>query len=70
LTSISLFSFFGTGGGGKGPPGGAGRIGRDVVLKVAALALDDPLAAGRSGALSDVSFGTEFVVETLGGSPV
>lgn len=44
-------------------------MGRVVVVKVAALALDDPLAAVCSGALRVVSFGTEFVVETLGGGP-
>jgi len=69
LLSRSPFSFFGGGGGGKGPAGGAGRIGREVWLKVAAVALDDPLGDFFSGALSVVSFGTEFVVETLGGRP-
>ena len=43
-------------------------MGRVVLLKVAALALDGPLAA-LSGALRVVSFGTEFVVETRGGRP-
>jgi hypothetical protein len=66
---MSLFSFFGTGGGGKGPPGGAGRMGRVVVLKVAAVALDDPVAAVCSGALILESLGTELVVDTLGGRP-
>jgi len=36
---------------------------------VEAFALDDPLGAERSGALSVVSLGTEFVVATLGGRP-
>jgi hypothetical protein len=44
-----------------------------VVELVAGLALapalDGPLVAGRSGALSVVSCGTEFVVDTLGGRP-
>ena len=44
FASESAFSFFGTGGGGNGPAGGAGRIGRLVVVKVAAFALDEPLA--------------------------
>jgi hypothetical protein len=65
---MSLFSFLGTGGGGKGPAGGAGRVGR-VVVKVAALALDDPLAEACSGAFRVVSLGTELVVETRGGRP-
>lgn len=61
-------SFLGTGGGGKGPAGGAGLIGR-VWLNVAAVALDDPLGAACSGAFRVVSLGIEFVVETLGGRP-
>lgn len=44
-------------------------MGRVVVAKVAALALDDPLAAVCSGVLRVVSLGTEFVVETRGGRP-
>jgi hypothetical protein len=46
-------------------------MGRVVVgiAKVAALALDDPLVAVLSGAFKVVSFGTELVVETLGGGP-
>lgn len=63
------FSFFGTGGGGNGPAGGAGRMGRVVVVKLAALALDEPLAETWSGALSVVTLGMEFVVEVRGGRP-
>lgn len=46
-------------------------MGRVVVENVFALApaLDGPLVPGRSGALRVVSFGTEFVVDTLGGRP-
>lgn len=65
---MSPFSFLGTGGGGKGPAGGAGRIGR-LNVAVEALALDEPLGAELSGALSVESLGTEFVVATLGGRP-
>jgi len=61
----SPVSFLGTGGGGNGPAG-AGRIG---ILKVAAVALDDPLGAEPSGPLRVVSLGTEFVVDTRGGRP-
>ena len=53
----------GTGGGGRGPAGGAGRMGKDVVLKVAAFALEGPLLPLWSGAFT---VGTEFVVEVLG----
>jgi hypothetical protein len=41
-------------------------MGRVVVLKVDAVALDGPVG---SGALSVVSLGMEFVVDTLGGRP-
>jgi hypothetical protein len=58
----------GTGGGGNGPPGGAGRIGI-AVLKVAALALDGPFATLWSEPLRVVTLGTELVVDTRGGSP-
>lgn len=68
FTSPSPFSFFGTGGGGKGPAGGAGRIGSVVVENDTALALDGPLDEW-SGAFNVVTLGTEFVVETLGGRP-
>jgi hypothetical protein len=44
-------------------------MGRVVVLKVAAVALDDPLGALFSGPFKEVSLGTEFVVDTLGGRP-
>jgi hypothetical protein len=44
-------------------------MGRVVVAKDAALALDDPLVAACSGALRVVSLGTEFVVDTRGGRP-
>lgn len=67
LTS-SAPSFLGTGGGGKAPLGGAGRIGKVVVENDAAFALDGPFDTC-SGALSVVTFGTELVVETLGGNP-
>jgi hypothetical protein len=67
LGSISLLSFFGTGGG-KGPVG-AGRIGRVVELKVGAVALADPPDAACSVELIVECFGTEFVVETRVGRP-
>jgi len=69
LMSRSEGSFFGTGGGGKGPAGGAGRIASVVVVNVAALALDGPFEALWSGAVSVVNFGTEFVVAFLDPSP-
>lgn len=67
--SRSLPSFLGTGGGGKGPAGGAGRIGSVVVLNVAAFALEGPLALFVSGPLTVVNLGTELVVATRGGRP-
>jgi hypothetical protein len=69
LASRSLPSLLGTGGGGRGPAGGAGRIGKDVALKVAAFALDGPLLPLLSGAFTVVTLGTEFAVEVLGGRP-
>jgi hypothetical protein len=38
-------------------------------VKLAALALEGPLAEAWSGAFTVEAFGTELVVETLGGSP-
>ncbi len=43
-------------------------MGKVVVVKLAAFALDGPLTTC-SGALRVVTLGTELVVETLGGSP-
>lgn len=51
----------GTGGGGKGPDGAAGRMGRAVLMKEAALALDGP-PFDPSGAFKVVTLGTELVV--------
>ncbi len=69
LISGSTFSFRGTGGGGRDPAGGAGRIGRVVVVKPAAFALDDPFDDLWSDVFRVVTFGIEFAATFLPGSP-
>jgi hypothetical protein len=69
LISGSTFSFRGTGGGGRDPAGGAGLIGRVAVVKFAAFALDGPFDDLWSNVFRVVTFGTEFVVAFLPGSP-
>lgn len=61
----AYLSFRGTGGGGRFPDGGAGRIGR-LCVNVGCWALEAPDGWVVSGALRLVSLGTDPVVCTLG----